>query len=298
MTTTGRLLVTGGTGTLGRIVVGQAQAAGTAVRILSRRPSPAAAGPDRAGRDRPGQDRVEPDRVEPDRPGQDPRRVEQDRAEPGRQLVEPEWATADLTTGAGLAAALDRVTTIVHCASDPGTPGADLKAAEQLLAAARDERPHLVYISIVGIDRVPLRYYREKLAVERLIEDSDIPWTILRATQFHDLVLALLQRIVRLPVVPVPAGTSVQPVDAAEVAAHLLRLAKGAPAGRAADLGGPEIRTVVDLARSYLRHAGRRRPVLPVRLPGALARAYREGGLLAPDRAGGGTTWEQFLAAR
>ncbi len=203
----------------------------------------------------------------------------------------------DLATGSGLAAALHGVGTVIHCATDPRSAGADLRAAEQLLAAARDERPHLVYISIVGIDRIPLRYYQDKLAVERLVEGAGLPWTILRTTQFHDLVRTLLRPLVRLPVVPVPAGIRVQPIDVDEVAARLLDLAAAGPAGRAPDLGGPQVRDAADLARAYLRHLGRRRPVVPVPVPGPIARGYRDGANLVPDNRSGGRTWEEFLAA-
>jgi uncharacterized protein YbjT (DUF2867 family) len=154
-----------------------------------------------------------------------------------------------------------------------------------------------VYVSIVGVDRVPLRYYREKLAVEQVIERSDLPWTILRATQFHDLVASLLGLAARVPVVPVPAATSFQPIDVPEVAAHLIALAAGGPVGRADDLGGPQVRSAADLARVYVRSKGLRRRVLPVRLPGRVAGALRSGGLLATGYPGAGRTWEEFLAS-
>jgi uncharacterized protein YbjT (DUF2867 family) len=254
MSTDGLTLITGGTGTLGRVLVRQLRDAGRPVRVLSRRPVPSD-------------------------------------ADPGL-----DWATGDLARGTGLDAALDGVATVVHAASDGRTPGADVEAATRLLAAARTGRPHLVYVSIVGVDRVPLKYYRDKLAVERLVERSELPWTIQRITQFHTLVLTLLRTAAKLPVVPVPAGTSFQPIDVPEAAAHLIRIAGGLPLGRANDLGGPQVRAMTDLAGAYLRSRGRRRPVVPVRMPGAVARGYREGGHLAPDHPSGGRTWEEFLA--
>jgi uncharacterized protein YbjT (DUF2867 family) len=164
-----------------------------------------------------------------------------------------------------------------------------------LLGAARATGTlHLVYVSIVGVDRVPYRYYRAKLEAERLIQGSGLPWTILRATQFHQLVLLVARGLARLPVVPVPAATSVQPIDAAEVADRLASLAAGPPAGRVADLGGPQIWPAAELLRACLDAAGRRRPALPVRLPGAVFAGYRRGGHLAPDRAMGRRTWEEF----
>ncbi|NJC81816.1 SDR family oxidoreductase [Planosporangium mesophilum] len=249
----GPILVTGGTGTLGSVVVRRLRDAGRPVRVLSRRPRPADVAPDL------------------------------------------DWATGDLTTGSGLDFALDGVAAVIHAASDPRTGGADVEAAERLLAAARAGRPHLVYVSIVGVDRVPLGYYRQKLAVERLVERSEAPWTIQRITQFHPLIRTSMRAAARLPVVPVPSGTSFQPIDVPEAAAHLIRIADGPALGRAPDLGGPQVRDTVDLARAYLRSRGMRRPVVPVRLPGAVWRGYREGGHLAPDHLGGGRTWEEFL---
>lgn len=207
-----------------------------------------------------------------------------------------EWVVSDLRAGTGLDAAVARVQVIVHCAS---AQRGDLVAAGHLLEAARHAgSPHLVYISIVGVDRVPLGYYRTKLAVERLVVDSRLPFSILRATQFHDLVLRMFTLQHRLPLLLVPAGTSVQPVDAGEVADRLVQLAAAEPAGRVADLGGPEVLDGVDLARSYLRASGRHRPMVPVLVPGKTGRSYRAGMHLAPGHADGHITFEQFLAAK
>lgn len=247
------VLVTGGSGTLGRIVVRQLLDLGRSVRVLSRRPSRATA----------------------------------------------EWVIGDLTTGAGLDAAVRDVATIIHCASDPRRPRTDVTGSAKLLNAARQaEARHLVYISIVGIDRVPLGYYQAKLRVERMVEESGLPWTILRTTQFHDLLLLSLVALARLPVLPVPAGTSFQPIDAGEVAQRLVELADGPPRGRVPEMGGPEVRSASDLARVFLRASGRRRLVVPVPLPGAVARGFRQGGHLAHDGPSGRRSWEQFLAER
>ncbi|MGW4029846.1 SDR family oxidoreductase [Streptomyces sp. NPDC004838] len=146
----------------------------------------------------------------------------------------------DLRDGTGLDAAVEGVDTIVHCASTPR--GGDDAAAAKLLAAARTAGVgHLVYISIVGVDRLPLGYYRVKHEIERLVEragSSGGPdWTLLRTTQFHDLVLRLLSDMARPPVLPLPSGVSVQPIDAGEVADRLAQLALAPPAGRVPDLG-------------------------------------------------------------
>lgn len=204
------------------------------------------------------------------------------------------WVTGDLRTGTGLMAALTGVDVVVNCAS---AQRGDVESARQLLdATARSGPPHLVHVSIVGVDRVPLPYYRSKLTVERLVEGSGQPHTILRATQFHDLVVTMFAAQHRLPALLVPARTSVQPVDAGDVADRLAELAAAGPAGRVADFGGPEVLDGVDLARRYLRAVGRRRPVLPVFVPGTIGRGYREGGHLAPDHTDGRLTFGRFLA--
>jgi uncharacterized protein YbjT (DUF2867 family) len=253
----GTVLVTGGTGTLGRAVVRRLGEDGRDVRVLSRRGRVAGA-PNEVG-----------------------------------------WVTGDLRTGAGLAEAVRGVDAVVHCASDTGQPDHDITGTDRLLDAAAAARvPHLAYISIVGVDRVPLGYYRAKLTVERHIEESGLPWTILRTTQFHDLVLSMLRRLARWPVLPLPAGLSFQPVHVEEVANRLVGISDGVPAGRVPDLGGPQVRSVVDLARAYLRAAGRRRLLLPVPVPGRVAAGYRAGGHLTPDHADGKRTFEEFLAQR
>jgi uncharacterized protein YbjT (DUF2867 family) len=241
---TKRVLVAGGTGTLGQVVVDQLLASGADVRILSR------------GRRR-------------------------------RRRGDVEHVRGDLRTGQGLDVAVSGVDTIVQCAEH----------VHHLVAAAKQAAsPHLLYTSIVGIDRVPLGLYRRKLADEQLIAASGLPWTVLRATQFHDLIAVLFRVLAKPPVLALPAGWSFQPVDVREVGDRLARLALREPVGRAPDFGGPQVRAISDLARSYLAMVGKRRPILPVWLPGRVFRAYRAGAHLAPEHADGAITFEQYLA--
>ncbi|MEV4757316.1 NAD(P)H-binding protein [Micromonospora sp. NPDC049559] len=205
------------------------------------------------------------------------------------------WARADLRAGTGVREAVAGAGAIVHCATASGRRS-EVELARTLVEAARDAgSPHLLYVSIVGVDRVPLGYYQGKLAAERLVERSGLPYTILRATQFHDLLRVVLARAAAVPVMPVP-DLRFQPVDAGEVADRLAELALGDPAGRAPDLAGPEVRHTRDLARAYLAATGRRRPMVPVRLPGRTFRAFRAGGHLAPEHATGRVTFEEHLA--
>ncbi|WP_328869986.1 NAD(P)H-binding protein [Streptomyces sp. NBC_00287] len=241
------ILVTGGTGTLGRLVAERLGADGHDVRVLSRHAQPYA---------------------------------------------------VDLREGGpGLDAAVSGADAIVHCASSPR--GGDEEAAEHLIAAARGAGVrHLVYISIVGVDRVPFGYYRSKLAVEKLIENSGVGWTILRATQFHDLLVQVFGVLAKPPVMLLPTGVRDQPVDVAEVADRLVELALAAPVGRVDDMAGPEVRSVESLARAYLKATGRKRRVVSVPLAGKAYRAFRAGGHLAPEHAVGKGTFEEYLAVR
>jgi len=203
------------------------------------------------------------------------------------------WHVGDLAEGPSV---LGEADTIVHLASDPFKKAADIAQARGLLKAARPDA-RLVFISIVGIDRHPYFYYRTKLAVEHMIESSGRPYTILRATQFHEFVARFLDAMSRGPAFVVPSGTPCQPVAAAEVAARLAELVLDGPAGRVPDLGGPEVHDIRQLARTYMEITGKRRPLIPVRLPGEAARAFREGMHLASEP-GGSQTWPEFLTGR
>ncbi|PVY96190.1 SDR family oxidoreductase [Actinomycetospora cinnamomea] len=208
----------------------------------------------------------------------------------------PGRVVGDLETGEGLDAALAGIDTVVHLAS---RPKGDASGTARLVDAARRTGVgQLVHISIVGADRIPLPYYREKVCSEQLVEGSGLPWTILRATQFHDLLAMLFAATARVGVLPVLAGASFQPIAVSDVAARLAALVGAPPAGRAPDIGGPEVRAMDDLARTWARATGRRRPVLPLRVPGAIARGFRDGAHLTPEHAEGVVTFEQYLAAQ
>src|SRR5215207_6535718 len=258
---TSPILVTGGTGTLGRHVVRRLRDSGCDVRVLSRHSHSPEDGVD--------------------------------------------FVTGDLATGEGIDAAVAGVGTVVHCAGT--SKGDEDKARNLVRAASRAGVRHLVYISVVGADRIPIvsgidramfGYFGSKLAAERIVSDSGLAWTTLRATQFHDLQLTVAEQMAKLPVIPVPSGVRFQPVDADEVAARLVELALGKPAGLVPDMGGPRVYEMAELVRGYLRARHKRRLMVPVRFPGKAARAFRAGANLCPERAVGHRTWEDFLAER
>ncbi|TDO54731.1 uncharacterized protein YbjT (DUF2867 family) [Kribbella sp. VKM Ac-2527] len=234
------LLVTGGTGSLGRPTVEHLRAAGHTVRVLSRRTGPG--------------------------------------------LV-----TGDLTTGDGIGAAVDGVDTIVHLATGLGRR--DVQQTRNLLAAAPATTP-VVYMSIAGIDRIPLSYYRYKLEAERLVE-SRAAHTILRATQFHNLLDRVFS--LKVPAILAPAAT-LQPIAVEDVAVRLTELVAEPVSGRAPDIGGPESRPLPELARAWRAARGSRRPVVPVRVPGKMFRAFRDGAALVDGPPYGRITFGEYLA--
>jgi len=207
-----------------------------------------------------------------------------------------QWVRTDLLTGPEVADAVADVDAIVHCATNYRHPEDDVRATRRLIETAlRGGSPHLIYVSIVGVDQIPLKMYRIKNGIEGIVERSGLPWTIQRATQFHDLVLTILRTAAKSPVMPVPSDTSFQPIDTADVSRRLVQLASGPPQQRSPDIGGPLVQTVDDLAQEYLRAAGKRRKVLAVPAPGAVARGYRQGCHLAADNPFGTITFEQYL---
>ena len=255
------VLVTGGTGTLGREVVHVVNAAGHRAVVMSRKPAP------------------------------DP-------------AAAPRWATAHIVTGEGLAAAVADMDVIIHAASDPrGDPAADEEGTHRLAVAARAARVrHLIFVSIVGIDRIPLPYYGRKLAAERALADSGQPYSILRATQFHGFVSFLLGRAASyMPLVmPLPAGYSVQSVGLEDVADRLLRAVDDGPGGLLPDFGGPERMTVRQAARLWQEARAVRKPMVPFFSFGATSRGFRGGHNTlpadTPPENRGRLSWSEWLA--
>ena len=251
------ILVTGGTGALGRNVVKRLLDSGHRVRILSRRPG--------TGHD---------------------------------------WIQGDLATGAGLEAAVTGIDAIVHAASATVQPqrvhATDVLGTRRLLAMAREAGVHhAVYVSIVGIDGVAYPYYKGKLAAEAVMREDIVPWSILRATQFHpfmEFVLGTLSTLPRLAMVPFK--WRFQPVDAGEVATRLVEVVTAPPAGMLPDFGGPEVRDFKSIAESWLKARKLNKRLVNLWLPFKASGLVAEGRLTCPDHKDGTMTFEQYLDRR
>lgn len=208
----------------------------------------------------------------------------------------------DLIQNTGLDAALNGVEVVIDVADARTTSAKAARAffgtatANLLTAAQRHGVRHHIVLSIVGVDRVGLGYYQGKLRQEELVQASAVPWTILRATQFHEFAGQILAQVPG-PVAIIPKMRS-QPIAVSEVAAHLCTLATGEPQQMAPELAGPRVESVADMARGLIRRRGQRRPVISLRLPGSAGKAMA-GGALLPTQPGprGRQTYADWLAA-
>jgi len=217
-----------------------------------------------------------------------------------RRGTGPGGVRGDLATGFDLAQAVAGAEVVVHAASDARGDywQADVAGTRRLVKAVdRDRLRHLVYVSIVGVDRIPYGYYHAKFAAEQVLLASGLPVTLLRITQFHDFVDELLATARRGPVLPVPMGWRVQPVDVGEAAAHTVEVALGGPTGDVVEFAGPREETAADLARVWAaaREPGTRVVSTPV--PGRLSGAFRDGAALPSGGARGALTYEDHLRA-
>jgi uncharacterized protein YbjT (DUF2867 family) len=251
-----RILVTGGSGVLGRQVVTRLKGAGYTTRIVSRR------------------------------------------RQPVNLTAGVEWAQVDVAAGIGLAEAVAGMDVIIHAATSPFRRArqVEVDGTRRVLEEARRANvSHLIYVSIAGIERVPFPYYKHKLTAEAVVANGAVPWTILRATQFHNLLDRFFQPIARLPFALLPTDFQFQPVDSGEVADRLCEVVAAGPSGRAPDFGGPEVQRVAEQVQTWLRARGLRRPVIHLPLPGKTADAFRRGYVTNPDHRQGKITWSEWV---
>lgn len=255
------ILLTGSSGNLGRLVARTLIQSGNEVRTLSRTPLKHSAGRHR-------------------------------------------HYTLDMLTARGLDEAIGSVDVVAHCAG--AASGDDILARNLVEAAIAAKRPHIVAISVIGADRVPqtgwldrkmFGYFGAKHRAEQEIRSSGLPWTILRASQFHQLLIPVVATMTRWPAVPVPAGTSFQPIDASEVATRFAELVLGPPAGLVENIAGPEIHSMHALVSLYLQVQRRWRPVIDIRFPGKAAASLRRGVNVDPIHATQGVTWREAVEA-
>jgi uncharacterized protein YbjT (DUF2867 family) len=250
-----RMAVVGGTGTLGSAVVERLVARGDEVLVLSRG------------------------------------------ASVGAVPAGAEHRAVDLAAGAGLGEALERVDVVIDASNSQKQAGPVLvEGTRRLLEAGTAAGVgHHLTISIVGCDLVPIRYYKAKVEQEEALAAGAVPWSLLRATQFHPLIASLFAAAARWRLRPTGVA-KIQPIDVGVVAERLADAAHAGPAGRLPDLAGPEVRTLSDLGAAWASAKGRH--PLPLRVPsvGKVGRAVRDGALCDPAATTPGPSFEQWLA--
>lgn len=251
-----KIVVTGGTGTLGKQVVKQLLTKGYEVYVLSSQLTPEVPAPVKIIR-------------------------------------------GDLATGKGLQNLHD-ANFVVHCASNPkDTQNIDIAGTRRLLNALnKSNMTHFINVSIVGVDKTDYPYYQAKVTVENLVLESGIPFTTLRATQFHDLVLNMIRSFeIENNTILVPEGMKFQSIDVNEVAIRLAELVDEQPSGLLPDMGGPEILSIEEMVKIYLEVSGQSYSVEAKPIEGLRYELFRSGINLCPTNKYGTITWEQFVAS-
>jgi uncharacterized protein YbjT (DUF2867 family) len=200
--------------------------------------------------------------------------------------------------GDGLPEAVAGVDVIIHAATSfSKVKQVDIEGTRRLLALSIEHAvKHFIYISIIGVDRMPNSYLQAKYKAEQLVQASGVPYTVMRAAQFYGgFIDTVLQAMTKPPVGLIPKGFLYQPMDIGDAAEYVVELIKAGPSGEVVNIAGPCTYELVDLARTWLRAQGKRKPLLQIPIPGKFAAAMRAGYATAPEQARNGLNWETWL---
>ncbi len=253
-----RILVSGGAGGLGREIVQRLKETTHTVRVMSRASAPVALD----------------------------KRIE--------------WAQADVENSSGLDEAIKGVDIIVNSMTNPlNTQQVDVDGTRRLLAAARKANVgHVLHISIVGIEQLPNDYYKAKVAAEKVVVESGVPYSIWRGTQFHSLLdyyLTALRNSDSAAILSQPPDAQYQLLDTGEAAESLLPYITAAPAGRLPDVGGPQVLTLDTIIRMWLEAQDINRAINYLAEEPLIGEALRQGYGTAPANPYGKITWADYL---
>ncbi len=203
------------------------------------------------------------------------------------------WVPSDLVKNTGVREAVSENKIIFHLASDLKN---DEQIARNLVAAIEPaSNVHLIYMSIVGVDKVPFAYYKKKFAAEQAIKTSGIPFTILRATQFHEFIHQIISTFLAGLIGFLPKNIVSQPIELKVVAQELIRLSRLQPAGITYEIGGKEVLTLHQMARIWTLQSGKRRLILNLPILGELGRTFANGSLTTSNVSLQSATWLQWL---
>ncbi|HEV8192366.1 MAG TPA: NAD(P)H-binding protein [Ktedonobacterales bacterium] len=264
----GTLLVTGGTGHLGRDLIPELQRAGHHVRALTRRPRHDAETEWVVGDLGTGEGL--------------------DKAMAGVDQVVNAATNSPMAQRGGF-----RLSDFFRTPSD-----VDLQGVRRLIESAkRTGVRRFLHVSIVAIDRANYPYGRVKAAGERLVRESELDWAVVRATPFYYLIAGWLSGLARMPVWPLPVRLPFQPCDSADFATHLARCVDDGELGMRQDFGGPEVLTIGGIARQYQVARAIKRPIIPLPL-GPLAGMLQPMFPTAPQGVRGTTSWSTWLSQK
>ena len=207
-----------------------------------------------------------------------------------------EWVYTDLLSGEGLEEAVKDVDIIIHAATSPikNAKKIEIEGLKNMLSKIQ-HISHFIYPSIVGIEEIPWKYYRLKYEAEEWIKKSSIPYTIARATQFHSFIESLLLSKPIFKRYIIPGNIKLQSVDVNEFAKHLIELSNMVPQGRTKDFGGPEMKTLKEMAELKIKINNETNKVFSIPLPGKLYKALLNGKNTNSHCKRGEITFEQFL---
>lgn len=207
-----------------------------------------------------------------------------------------EHRTGDLRTGAGLDQALVGAHVVIDAANAVKSPGGVLvEGTAGLIERSRQAGVgHYIGVSIVGCENVNFGYYRAKVAQEAVVREAAIGWSLIKATQFHELLASAFEALAKYRISP-RGSIPLQPTDAAVVVRRLVEIAEVGPVNRSEHVGGPEISDLSTLAKQWQEKSGRGCLAMPVPVAGKTGRALRAGGLTDPGAAAPGPTFAEWL---
>jgi uncharacterized protein YbjT (DUF2867 family) len=166
-------------------------------------------------------------------------------------------------------------------------------------AAKEENAAHLVFVSIVGINEIDYGYYQQKVAAERIIESSGLKYTIVRATQFHSLVNSMIGAAARLPLIMLlPTDFKFQTVAESDVVERLVGCVRDPSLEPVINFGGPEVMTLGEMARKWMEINGARKRLIRLPIPGSVATAFRAGKNTTVVGGRGSISWDQWLRER
>lgn len=203
------------------------------------------------------------------------------------------YITMDLVQNVGVSDAIAGKEIIFHLATDMKK---ETVATQNLIRAlGTNSDVHLIYISIVGIDKVPFPYYKRKLASENVIKQSGIPYTILRATQFHEFANNILETLLKYRVGFLPKKIVLQTIGSEVVASELYKISKRKAQNATNEIGGPIIQNLNQMCQIWLCQTHRKRWIINLPIPGQLGRTFKGGYLTTPNIHGHSSSYGDWL---